>query len=317
MALIVEDYNNYCAFTISTESLGPIRVWKFKAEKIVWESKLRFRMRDNLPATDFIRVFVSVAARHLNLEREKQEGEPITADEANKLTEDELEMISGETIKHHKYLFEDRGKPDHTQHTNKEGKEILNISYEKLDIPQNESESNNEYLRRLILLLSEREKIEEKRSREMMSKSFSELTDANSRISNSLIESFNNLNTYAFIPPPPNPQHKTNQILEDLLENSSQQSRFNEAVVNSVGTTANAVNRIEKWVEGWEQKFDKDSVKAERQGKLNIWIQVILGIIALLALFLAYKSYQISLKSQNPPPVAVPASPESPQGETK
>jgi hypothetical protein len=295
MPAIAEDYNNYCAFTLTAESLGPLRVWWFKAEKIVWEVIKRFRKFDSASDSDFMMVFVSTAAKHLNLEREKREGEPITAEEANKLTDDELELIAGETIKHHIYLFEDRGETVYEQGVSEKGEELTGVSPSKLDIPKEESESNVHYLRRLILLLSEREKLERERSLEVLSKSVSKWNDVSLGFPNKLSESLSRMNSYV-IAPPTNPQHTTNQKLEDVLEVLAGQKELNEQMVRAI---------------------EKNSGESSRQVKISNTIAFLALLIALLTLLYTYFSNQRPINQVSPPQVTAPASPESPQGEMK
>jgi hypothetical protein len=313
MPAIAEDYNNYLAFTLPTESLGPIRIWKFSGQEVIWEVEKQFRNLDSASDIEFMRVFVSFAAKHLDPEREKREGKPITADEANKLTEDELEMIAGETIKRHIYLFEDRGKTDGEQGVSEKGEKLTSAAPVLLDIPKEETESNVHYLRRLIVLLSEREEIAHENRLKLISKTLEQFSASNSRIMEDLKESLNF--TPRIIGLPPNPQHKTNEILNDVLENLVHQKEFNKASVESIRGTTTSVERIERRVENWEKKFDENITKSGKQSTINIWIQVIVGLLALLALIVSYMSYQVSLKNQSvEPPVTAPAPPETPQG---
>ncbi|MFP5263722.1 MAG: hypothetical protein ACLGJB_17720 [Blastocatellia bacterium] len=181
-----------------------------------------------------------------------------------------------------------------------------------MDIPRNEGESASHYLYRLVLALAEREEIELKAG----AKSASELVKKISGLTTGLAESFK-MPSIPVVLPPPNPQYKTNQILEDVRENLHHQRRFNEATANSIELTASALDRIEKRVEGWEKKFDEGSKQSGRQGKINIWIQIFLGLIALVALYYGYKAYELAVRNQNAPTVTAPATPENPPGEVK
>jgi hypothetical protein len=175
------------------------------------------------------------------------------------------------------------------------GEELTGVSPSKLDIPKEESESNVHYLRRLILLLSEREKLERERSLEVLSKSVSKWNDVSLGFPNKLSESLSRMNSYV-IAPPTNPQHTTNQKLEDVLEVLAGQKELNEQMVRAI---------------------EKNSGESSRQVKISNTIAFLALLIALLTLLYTYFSNQRPINQVSPPQVTAPASPESPQGEMK
>lgn len=314
MPLIVEEYKNRYAFSLTTESLGQIRVWQIEGIFLISAIRRNFETRSHIDGYPFMKVLVSMYATHLNLENERKAGEPITAEETEKLSPEEAEQIAEEILKHHTYLFTDRGNPILKQVPPDEQRELtVEISKRQIDLPRNEGELASDYLYRLVLALSEREVSDLKAAFGSVSEIAKRIADINSNFANSF-----KAPDYYIPPPPPNPQHTTNKILNSLLEQSARQNNFNEASVNSIVATASSVERIEKRVESWEKKSDESLIKSGTRGRINIWIQVILGLIAVLALILSYMSYRNSLKPQIPPPqVSAPASPESPQGEVK
>lgn len=299
MAIIAEEYHNKYAFTMST-SIGLIRIWSLRGHSVSSKLRDKFVLITRASTDDFIRTLIALAATHLNLENEKNDGEPITEEEISKLSEEELEQISSEIIKHHTYLLKDRESQD----------------------DKKENESDQQYLQRLVAEQYDRDTQAALKALASFSTGIPTLKDLAAGVEAMINNTVGNISkspikvpesdllSPKYLLPAPNPQHATNQKLDRVIETLVAQNRFNEQSVVSM-------ERIEKRVEAWEKKSDENSTKTGQQGQLNIWIQVIVGLLALLALILSYMSYQVSLKNQNPPPVAAPASAESPQGEMK
>jgi|SRR5215216_2126670 len=302
MALIAEDYQNEHAFTIIVESLGPIRVWRIQELYIGSLSKRLFDEGGNFKGHRFMQFLVSKCATHLNEENEKEKGKEITVEEVKKLSPEEAEQIAEEVIKHHEYLFVDQNNPVYTQlPPNEQGESLCDISEKKLDIPREEGESASHYLYRLVLVLAEREEIEQEARR----KNLSELVNKMSGLGRGFVESFKMPNYNHIIIPPSNPQHTTNEILRDVLNELATQKEINGQLVRTIETNA------------LESK--KDTLETTRQGKSSNRISAAALVVAIIALVatvvFGYLSYKASLSNQSTPALTSPASPESPQGE--
>lgn len=311
MPLILEDYINRYAFTLSTESLGMIRVWQLEGRFLALETKLAVKPGSEFDGLCFMKLLVSKHATHLNTEKERKKGEPITKEEAEKLTPKDAELIAEEIIKHHKYLFVDRNNPVYTQQPpNEKGENLVEVSETKFDIPRNEGESASHYLYRLVEALGDREEIEWKKA----TNSISEMAKDFGRLTSGLVDSFaNSIKTpdYHIVAPPPNPQHKTNRILEDVLDILSAQKQVNEV-------TAQSIAKLENRGENWETIFRDSSIQSAKQVRFANRVAVISVIIAIIAtLVTIYFGYKALSNNQVPPHVVAPAPVESPQGEMK
>lgn len=306
----LEDYQNEYAFTMSVESLGPIRVWTIDDAGLL--ILLTRKVRERIEGCSFMKVLVSKCATHLKPDNEREKGEKISLKEAEKLSPEETEQIAEEIIKHHEYLFVDRNTTVFTQlPPNEQGEELCDISEKNLDIPRNEEEAASDYLYRLVLALSEREEI----GRKALTESVSKLTSNFSGLGTGFAESFK-MPSYPVILPPPNPQHTTNEILRDVLKNLDNQNEINKETAQTNEVTAKLVERLEKRVESWEKKFDEGSIKAGKQVRFANRVAVFFGILTLIiALLSIYLNNKPSINNQSSPQVAAPASPESPQGE--
>lgn len=265
MPINKEDIINAYAFTISTESLGPIRVWRIPVEKVFLEVIKRFRGISEVPANEFVRTLIPLAATHLNPENERQKGDPVTADEAGKLTDEELEQISLEVIKHHTYLFEDHENPMFEKGEDKQGRVLVGVSPGKLEIPKKPGESDCQYLRRLINDFSERK---DRAAQKSISKTLSRLDEENARIGRSITDSIDSIRMQSLQDPmkemhssfliPPDPQYTTNERLNEALDILEDQREIYDA-------TAKSIERLTELALTWEKSAKENSEQSSLQ----------------------------------------------------
>jgi hypothetical protein len=310
MPVILEDLINRYAFTMSTESLGKIRVWKLEGRFLVLETKIAFKKAGDFDGLRFMKLLVSQYATHLNTEKERKKGESITKEEADKLTKEDGEQIAEEIIKQHTYLFVDRNYPVYTPHPpNEKGEELMEVADTKLDIPRNEGESPSHHLYRLVEALGEREKIASQKATDSIAKTLKNIGEMTSGLGAAVTKSI--MPDPRVLLPPPDPQHKTNRILENVQEILSAQKQVNEATAQSIG-------KLEKRGETWETMFRDSATQSAKQVRFANRVAVISVVVTIIAILITiYFGYKASSNNQPPPQIVAPAPSERPQGETK
>jgi hypothetical protein len=153
----VEDFENHYAFTISTETLGPIRMWEID-RSVLSALRKKYNVMGSAPTDEFVANVISLAGRFLNTADEREKGQAISGERASELTEIDLERLSDEIVKHHRYLFQDRTNPQLEQISSEPGNSRVQMTMPQLRFRKRRKETSRQYLQRLIHSLDERDK---------------------------------------------------------------------------------------------------------------------------------------------------------------
>lgn len=174
-------------------------------------------------SAEFVRSLVSVVCQ-LDLDgSEKYTDERVTAEQAETLTDEELNEFAKKFLEVNSYLKNDQEKSKTKKKKNKEGKLVTTIEYEKRsDADKSEGESDCDLLKRLMhhyrVHQEERTKklFESLKPKNIFSNSVLDLIGENQRISDRLGVTLRDYELVRPIKLPENPVYETNRQLEAL-----------------------------------------------------------------------------------------------------
>lgn len=285
------DFDNLYAFTFQSEQLGSIRVWPVETTPAVSALLKRFPLPKNATAQEFIRFFLSIAATRENPVNPRDRGEALSLEQLAALSDDELNKLAQQVLKHHTYLFEDPMRVSYDEESDIEGH--VEVGLEPVDLPRSE-ETDVEYLTRVVDNYCEKQQEARRKAAEQISQAISKvswpdlsgLTNLNSHIA----ESINSLRDSSLlaIPYVPDPQHETNSLLDELVEIVSRQNEVSERTVLAIG-------QLEQLGQSWQQSALESSKAAARQVRFTNILAVVMTILTILALVLTYLNYKAAI----------------------
>lgn len=270
MGFNLDTYRNQYAFTFESETLGRIRIWAATSVPATRALRHHFPKRKGASLRDFMLFLLSITAAQENPENPRHREELLTQDQLSGLSDGELDTIAAEFLKHHNYLFE--------------GQELA----------KNDQESNAEFLRRVVEGYCKTQYEAALRHIDQMSvglsKAFlpdlSALTQLNSSIA-SRIDSLRNSPTLT-VPYVPNPQHKTNALLDDIRDISTGQKDVSAAIATAISELGTVAGRWEADAKEKANDAAKKETAAAKRARFNNIVAVIALIVAIVALVVSF-----------------------------
>lgn len=268
MGFNLQTYQNQYAFTFESETLGPIRIWAANTHKATKAFRYHLPRSKDSSLRDFMLFFLSITAALENPENPRCREEPLTQEQLSGVSDEELETIAAEILKHHKYLFEGQ------------------------NLARNDQEGNVGYLRRVVDGYCKVQHEAMIKGIDQMTAGFSKalipdlsaLTQLNSSIANSL-DSVRRSQASLVLRPVSDPQHKTNALLNEVVNIVSRQNEASERTVSTIGQLA-------QLGESWQQSALESSNTAARQVRITNILAVIMTVLTILAVILTYLSYK-------------------------
>jgi hypothetical protein len=274
----LESFENEYAFTFESRELGRIRMWRATTKRGLSALEIHFLRREKTPR-DFMLCLLSVTAAPEDPKDLRHKGEHVTAKQLSLLSDRELEEIAGQFLIHHIYFFEDPRRLAFESVQTEDG-EGVEVKQEPLDLPRDARESNIDYLQRLVGTHCKAQKEATEKAMADLSASMSKImvpnlsafTGLNSQIADSLRSIRNS--SMLQIPYIPDPQHATNERLNDIA-----------VVISELGTAAG------RWEADAKRRADEAAAKetaAAKRARFNNIVAVIALIVAIIALIITY-----------------------------
>jgi hypothetical protein len=270
MGFIQEDYQNQYAFSFESKTLGRLRIWAIMSHAATKALSHHFQRRDESPR-DFMLFLLSITAAQENPENPRHREEFLTLDRLSALSDEEVDAITSNFLKHHTYLFQGH------------------------KVTRNDKESDLEFLRRVVegyrktqnqATIARIDQMTAGLSKALMP-DLSAITRLNTSIGSSL-EALRNSQSSLVLLPPSNSQHKTNDLLNEVINIVSRQNEASERTVLAIGQLA-------QLGESWQESALESSTAAARQVRLTNILAVIMTILTILAVVLTYLSYKAAI----------------------
>lgn len=233
MAFSIDELIAMHRFVWETDSLGKILVHNLNSTA---ESALRKTIKNYIDADS--KVFVKTLMINICQRDSSNSGEytddRITLEQADKLSDEELNEFACSFLEKNSYLKNDYSKSKSKKKKNEEGNVVATIQYEKrIDARKLDDESNCDLLKRLMhhYRVHQDEKTKKLfnslQSKNIFSDSLLGLISENRKLSNNLeneIGRYNSMRPPELYRPPENPVHETNRQLTGLGEEISKTS---------------------------------------------------------------------------------------------
>ncbi|PYP84079.1 MAG: hypothetical protein DMF61_20980 [Blastocatellia bacterium AA13] len=274
----IDSFENKYAFTVESQALGRIRMWRATTRRGLSALETHFLRRQNTPR-DFMLCLLSVTAAAENPDNLRHRGEHMMAKQLSLLSDKELEGIAGQFLIHHTYFFEDPRRLAFESVQTEDG-EGVEVKQEPLDLPRDAQESNIDYLQRLVGTHCKAQSEATESAMADLSESLSKImvpdlsafTGLNSQIADSLRSIRDS--SMLHIPYIPDPQHTTNERLNDIAD-----------VISEFGNAAG------RWEADAKRRADAAAAKdtaAAKRARFNNIVAVIALIVAIIALIITY-----------------------------
>jgi hypothetical protein len=301
----IQTFENEYAFTFESRELGRIRMWRATTRRGRSALEIHFLRREQT-SRDFMLCLLSVTASPEDAKNPRQKGEHLTSQQLSVLSDEELDEIAGQFLLHHTYFGEDPRRLAFESVQTKDG-EGVEVKLEPLDLPRGAEESNVDYLQRLVAAHCKAQKEATEKAMadlsegmsKIMTPDISALTNMNSGISDSISRAIDSIQANfnvgqemaSFAPhilPPKNPQHRTNDLLADIMDTLSEQKPFNAEMVRAI----QALNER-------AEKSEADNKALAKKSNRQMWISIAIGFIATIAtiagVVIAYWGYKALL----------------------
>ncbi|WP_036860022.1 hypothetical protein [Porticoccus hydrocarbonoclasticus] len=280
MALDLDKLIKAHQFRLETKSLGELLCHNFSLSAMSEAGKWLVD-NENKDSVEFARYLTTLLCQPV--EKEEEKGYRINKDQAELLTQSELEDFSRLFIDKNKYLLEDQDKQETIREKDDDGKVVVFFKNHIADeLLKNNDESETDYLLRVVDIYIKQsnkrtKKLFESATKGLFSSTTLGLLEENQRISNSLGSSLIHHEPFKLPEIPENPVFETNRQLA------------------SFGKELNEVAALIKNMNDLGVRMAMDSAAATARTKFWNNVMLVLGLITLgVTAIFSYLSYASS-----------------------